>query len=382
MAIDSMKGCLSSIAASEAFAEGVRKVLPDADVVAIAVADGGEGTAYAIAMGKEGARRITSRVTGPLGNAVEAEWWLDEGGSEAYIDMASAAGLTLTDEDQRNPMLTTSYGAGELIMEAAKHNVKHIILGLGGSATVDGGLGACQALGIRLLDSEGNIIKTPFTGGMLNQVAEADLSGLDYKLKDLKLSLACDVVSPLTGEYGAARVFGPQKGASPDDVRLLDDGLEKLRQLAVRKVGIDLNEVSGSGAAGGMAGGLMAFAGGKIEKGAPLVLDTIGFDNLIEEADVIATGEGSSDAQTLMGKIPFEILQRGLKSGIPVLLLAGKIADENALYEAGYTKIVDINSSENIEKSHTEGEEAMNPATAGRRLKSVGETLCELIKKH
>lgn len=382
MAIDSMKGCLESKAASEAFAEGVRNACPDADVVALAVADGGEGTAEAIALGRKTARRMSSRVMGPLGNPVNAEWWIDESASEAYIDMASAAGLTLIGENERNPMLTTSYGVGELINEAVKYSVKHIILGLGGSATVDGGLGACQALGVRLLDADGKELKSPFTGEMLNKVADIDISDASEKLHGVRLSLACDVVAPLTGNLGAARVFGPQKGASPDDVEFLDGGLENVRQIVLRKMGIDLNEVSGSGAAGGMAGGLMAFAGGKIEKGAPLVLDAIGFDNLIEDSDLIVTGEGSSDSQTLMGKLPFEILQRGLKRGIPVWLVAGMIADADELYEAGYAKIMNINSPENIVKSNTEGEEAMNPAIASRRLKSVGETLCQLIKKH
>lgn len=382
VAIDSMKGCLGSIEASEAFADGVRTEFPDTDVAAVAVADGGEGTAAAIAMAKPDVRRIKSRVKGPLGEDIEAEWWLNSKESSAYIDMAAAAGITLISESERNPMRTTSYGVGEIILEALRHHVGHIILGLGGSATVDCGLGACQALGVRFLDADGNEIESPFTGGMLMRVADADMSEVSEELRNVRLSLACDVVAPLTGENGAARVFGPQKGASPEDVGSLEIGLENIRQLTMRKFGIDLNETAGSGAAGGCAGGLMAFAGGKIEKGAPLVLDAIGFDSLIENSDYIVTGEGSADRQTLMGKLPYEILQRGLKSGSPVFLAAGRIKDEAELLDAGFSNLIDINAPDNIGDSNTPGQEAMNPSTASRRLKSAGKTLCRLMKMH
>jgi len=368
VAIDSMKGCLGSLEASEAYAAGIRKSYPDAEVVVMPVADGGEGTAVAIASANKCIKRMTEIVRGPLDKDIEAEWWFDEQNKTAYIDMASAAGLTLVPVENRTPMHATTFGVGQLIMAAICRGVNHIVVGLGGSATVDGGIGACQALGIGFIDAEGNLIKHIIKGSELSEISDIDISQIDEQLRKIEISLACDVTSPFTGKSGAARVFGPQKGASREEVGILEEGLENIRKIILGKFAIDLNAVSGSGAAGGCAGGLMALAGAKIEKGARLVLDSIGFDRIIDGADLIVTGEGSADAQTLMGKLPYEILQRGKERGIPVWLVAGRIADGEALLSAGFDRLININSEENIMCSGTEGENSMESEVAKVRL--------------
>lgn len=352
VAIDSMKGCLGSAEASEACAGGVRDALTGAEVIAVPVADGGEGTAAAIAFSDKAIVRKNSKVSGPDGAMIYAEWWMDAEKTTAYIDLAAAAGLALVPEEKRNPLTATTFGVGQLIMSAVEDGARHIVLGLGGSATVDGGMGACEALGVRF------------------GVDDIDLSHVDTRIKETDLYLACDVTAPFTGENGAARVFGPQKGATPAEVELLEERLVNLRLLILRQFGIDLNGVPGSGAAGGCAGGLMALAGGKIRKGAGLVLDSIGFDRIIAGAGLIVTGEGSADRQTLMGKLPFEILRRGKKFGIPVALVAGRISDGEALKGAGFAAVIDINSEANARMSGTEGKEALDAGVASRRLRT------------
>lgn len=347
VAIDSMKGCLGSLDASRACAEGIRGMISDAEVVTVPVADGGEGTADAIAFSNTLMKRFESRVSGPLGYEVNAEWWLDEENATAYMDMASASGLTLVPEDKRDPMKASTYGVGQLMLCALSMGAKRIVVGMGGSATVDGGIGACNAL-------------------------------KEYG-EPMEILLACDVKSPYTGLNGAARVFGPQKGASPEEVEALEARLENIRQDVLKKFGLDLNDVPGSGAAGGCAGGLVAYFGAEIKNGARLVLDLIGFDKMLEGAGLIITGEGSADKQTLMGKLPFEILQRGKRMGIPVVMVAGRIADAKALNEAGFAAILDINSKENISRSHTAGKFAMDKETAIARLKSISKDIHDCL---
>ncbi len=371
VAMDSMKGCLDSLSASKALADGITKHYADIIAVCIPVADGGEGTAEALAFGNSKFAKQISKVTGPLGGVISAEWFLNRKAATAFIDMASAAGLTLIDERSRNPMFTTTYGVGELILEAFHKGARKILLGLGGSATVDAGLGACQALGLRLLDKDRKELPIPFTGKLFDRITDYDISGFLVDNNNVELFLLCDVKAPFTGPEGAACVFGPQKGASPKEVRFLEKGMEHVRKMIISKNKLDLNEVAGSGAAGGTAGGLLAIAGGRICQGASLLLDAIGFDKSIYNADLIITGEGASDRQTLMGKIPFEILQRGRKRGIPVRLVAGRINDKEALLQAGFERTVCINSPEIIAKSGTFG---MNPLDRETAIKRLGET--------
>ena len=337
VAIDSMKGCLDSLSASKALTEGLmanagsvgktERMIVDAEgaskaeamgemhdkveAIYVPVADGGEGTAEALSYSDGRFARQQSTVLGPLGTEIVAEWYYDAESATAFIDMSAAAGLVLIDESRRNPLNTTSYGVGQLLMEAASKGARKILLGLGGSAIVDAGLGACQALGVNLFDTGNHLLPYPFTGKMLPLVKDFNIEQSFAERYGLDLLLLCDVTAPFTGERGAAQVFGPQKGAGPEEVAYLEKGMENVRELILSRLGIDLNTVAGSGAAGGMAGGLMALAGGEIREGAPLLLDAIGFDAIIEGANLIITGEGSSDSQTLMGKLPFEILQRG-----------------------------------------------------------------------
>ncbi|MDE6522963.1 MAG: glycerate kinase [Muribaculaceae bacterium] len=358
-AMDSMKGCLDSLSASRAIASGIIGQDADIEVVCVPVADGGEGTAEALAFGNTNCKKQISKVTGPLGEEIMAEWYYDEQAGTAFIDMAAAAGLALVEESKRNPLQTTTYGVGELILEAVGKGASKIMLGLGGSATVDGGVGALSAMG--LIEPEA---LTP------KQTIQRETDSISEKIKNggVELLLLCDVSAPFTGQRGAARVFGPQKGASAEDVEVLEARLEEIRSMVKEVRRFDLNDVPGSGAAGGLAGGLMAFAGGRIVKGASVVLDTIGFDDIIEEADLIITGEGSSDSQTLMGKIPYEILQRGKRKDVPVWLVAGRLSDREALLDAGFERIICINSPDIVLRSDTEEQDPMDPDVASRRL--------------
>ncbi len=375
VAMDSMKGCLDSLSASLALADGVRCIFPEAEVVVVPVADGGEGTAEALVYEKKNFERISSRVKGPLGMPVDAEWYFDEKDGVAVIDMAAAAGLTLIAEADRDPLRATTYGVGELIIEAVGMGAKRILLGLGGSGTVDGGIGALAAMAG--LEPEALTPKQTThreTGSFKKTFGLVSLGDRDFHtgaLEGVELMLLCDVEAPFTGERGAARVFGPQKGASAEDVEVLEERLEEIRKIVMERRGIDLNEVPGSGAAGGLAGGLMAFAGGRIVKGAAAVLDAIGFDDIISGADLIITGEGSSDRQTLMGKLPYEILQRGKRHNVPVWLVAGRVEDEDMLLEAGFERVICINTEEVLEISHTVGQNPMDPEVAKTRLSSI-----------
>ncbi|MDE5794002.1 MAG: glycerate kinase [Muribaculaceae bacterium] len=358
-AMDSMKGCLDSLSASRAIASGIIGQDADIEVVCVPVADGGEGTAEALAFGNSNCEKQVTKVSGPLGEEIMAEWYYDEESGTAFIDMAVAAGLALVEESKRDPLRTTTYGVGELIMEAVEKGAKKILLGLGGSATVDGGVGALSAMG--LIEPEALPPK---------QTIQTETDSISEKIEKggVELLLLCDVSAPFTGQRGAARVFGPQKGASAEDVEALEARLEEIRSKVKEVRGIDLNDVPGSGAAGGLAGGLMAFAGGKIVKGASVVLDAIGFNDIIEGANLIITGEGSSDQQTLMGKIPYEILQRGKRKDVLVWLVAGRICDCEALLDAGFERIICINSPEIVLRSDTEGQDPMDPEIASRRL--------------
>lgn len=360
VAMDSLKGCLDSLSASRALAAGLSGQNADVEVVCVPVADGGEGTAEALTFGHSNCEKQISDVTGPLGHKIKAEWYLDKKSATAFMDMAAAAGLALVEESNRNPIHTTTFGVGELILEAVEKGANKIMLGLGGSATVDGGLGALRAMG--LIEPE---TLAP------EQTVQRETDSFIEKKGKIELLLLCDVSAPFTGDRGAARVFGPQKGASAEDVEVLDERLEEICGLVKKIRGIDLNDVPGSGAAGGLAGGLMAFAGGRIVEGASVVLDAIGFDDIIEGADLIITGEGSSDSQTLMGKIPYEILQRGKRKNIPVWLVAGRVEDEEALLKAGFEKIICINSPDIMRRSNTDGKDPLAPEVAARRLSSI-----------
>ncbi len=382
VAIDSMKGCLSSLEASSAFAIGIRETDPEAEVLVVPVADGGEGTANVLAHGAGLKESIKNCVIGPMGNDVEAEWWYNQNTSTAYIDMAQTSGLTLVEVDSRDPLIASSYGFGQLICNALDIGATTIVAGLGGSATVDGGVGACQALGIRFLDSNGNLIPDFAGGRQLSVIDKIDITGIDPRLKSTHLILLCDVDNPFTGPKGAARVFGPQKGASKNDIVILETGLENLRKAIKSICRIDLNEIAGSGAAGGCAGGLTALTGGVICEGAQFVLDTLELYSKIRGVTALVTGEGSSDVQTLMGKLPYGILRLGKAEGVTVALVAGNINDSAKLKNAGFSTLYNINDPEIIESSATKGMHAMIPSVAKCRLMATGAKFAVYAKKH
>jgi glycerate kinase len=339
LAPQALKGSLDAAAVGAAMAEGVRIALPDAAVVMIPVADGGEGTVRAL-VAATGGQLLHSRVTGPLGEPVEAAWGLlgantatpDE--KTAVIEMAAAAGLPLVPPERRDPRATTTYGVGELMRAALDAGCARILIGIGGSATNDGGAGMAQALGARLLDANGNDL--PPGGAALAGLARIDVSGMDARLARTAVRVASDVTNPLTGPEGASAVYGPQKGATPQMVAELDAALAQYAAILQRDLGADVTDTPGAGAAGGLGAGLLAFARAELVPGARLVFEALRFDERISGADLIFTAEGRLDAQTAYGKAVGAVATAGQRQGVPVVALAGAVAmDDTALRALG-----------------------------------------------
>lgn len=335
---DSFKGSCSSREAGRRIAAGIGTVFPDALIVRLPVADGGEGTVDAVLEGGGGKRKCLT-VRGPMGEAVSAGYGLLDGG-RAVIEMAEASGLTLVPEAVRNPLLTSTYGTGELVRDAIDEGCDEILIGIGGSATNDGGMGMAAALGYRFLDSKGDALEC--RGGALSRIARIDASGADPRLKSksLRMYVACDVSNPLTGPSGASAVFGPQKGATPEMVRELDAGLVNLASLARRDLGVEMESVPGAGAAGGLGGGLIAFAGARLESGIEAILDLVRFDECLDGADLVITGEGAIDGQTKFGKVPVGVARRAGARGVPTVALVGEIREgAEVVYDLGIRAI-------------------------------------------
>ncbi|MBM4039254.1 MAG: glycerate kinase [Planctomycetes bacterium] len=324
IAPDSFKECLAAEEVAEAMARGVRGALPEAEVVCVPMADGGEGTVRALVAATGGELR-RARVTGPLGEPVEAEFGLFGDGRTAVIEMAAASGLPLVPPDRRDPTKTTTYGTGELIAAALGLGVECLILGIGGSATVDGGAGMAQALGARLLDAEGKPIG--WGGGDLGRLATIDLSAMDPRLRGVACDVACDVTNPLTGPSGAAAVYGPQKGATPEMVELLDANLAHFARVAERDLGVAVRDVPGSGAAGGLGAGLMAFLGARLRPGVELVIQAVGLERKLRGAGLVLVGEGRMDAQTAYGKVPVGVARLARRMGIPAVAIVGSLGE-------------------------------------------------------
>jgi glycerate 2-kinase len=326
LAPDSFKGALSAAGACAAMAEGIRRVAPNAEIRPIPLADGGEGTTEAL-VAATGGWIQTVPVTGPLPEerrGVEARLgWLGEG--RAVLEMASASGLPLVSPERRNPLRTTSFGTGELIAAALNAGARHLILGLGGSATNDLGAGMAQALGVRFLNADGQPIHAPLCGGLLNAVAAVDLSGLHPALATCRLEVACDVDNPLLGPEGATAVYGPQKGATPEMAVELEAGLAHLIGLVEQAAGRRVRERPGAGAAGGMGAMLMALTAAELRPGIALVLEASGFAAALEGADLVLTGEGRVDGQTARGKTIHGVARAAAAAGVPVVVIAGEI---------------------------------------------------------
>ncbi|MGE5422750.1 MAG: glycerate kinase [Ignavibacteriales bacterium] len=340
IAPDSFKESLSSPEAAARIAEGVRKVLPNTEIIEIPLSDGGEGLTKTIAAAC-GGRFISADVTGPLGTPVPAFFAILEDGETAVMEMASASGLMLVQRALRNPLLTTTFGTGELIVKALDAHCRTLIVGIGGSATNDGGAGMAQALGYKLLNSEGESIG--FGASELLNLNSIDASEVDPRLKESVVVVACDVNNPLCGPKGAAYVYAPQKGAAPDMLPLLDQALEHLATVIERDLGLSVKDLPGSGAGGGLGAGLMAFAGGHLQKGIDLVLKTVNFEDKLKGADLVITGEGEINAQSLHGKVPIGVAQISKKLGIPVLAIVGSIGPgAEHCYQAGIDGIMTL----------------------------------------
>jgi len=328
IAPNAFKESLSAAEVARVTAEAFRLAIPDSTCVCVPMADGGDGTVEAL-LAARGGRRLTHTVTGPLGMPQTAAWGLLGDGQTAVVEMAAASGLALVPSSRRNPLHTTSRGTGELVAHALDHGVQSLILGLGGSATVDGGLGMMQALGVRFFDAAGQALVTALTGGDLHRVADLDVSDLDPRLRGISLRMASDVDNPLLGSRGAAAVFGPQKGASPADVAFLEEGLARVHVLIERRLGRNVVARAGAGAAGGAGAALMAFLDAALEPGAQLVMETAGLLHKLQGVDLVVTGEGRLDRSTLDGKAPAHVARMARAAGTPVLAVCGA-CDEQA----------------------------------------------------
>jgi len=322
LAPDSFKGTLWAWEASEVMEEGLRDSGLDCRMEKLPIADGGEGTAEVLRRAW-GGMRMSSSVQGPLYEKVEASWGLSPDRKTAVLDMASASGLTLIPVERRNPLLTSTYGTGELILNAIQSGVEEILVGIGGSATVDGGLGALRALGVKLYDEQRNLLEG--RGQDLLRLWEVDARALDSIVGSVRIVAMVDVRNPLCGSEGAARVYAPQKGASPEVVALLEEGLERWAERIEMERGISVKDLPGAGAAGGLPAALVAYANAEICPGAPFVLQRLQFDEKVTGKDLLITGEGMVDSKTLYGKAPYEALQRAKQRGVPVVLLAGSL---------------------------------------------------------
>ena len=385
IASDSFKGSLASIEVAQSIEMGILDVFPSCDIVKVAVADGGEGTMDALCQSL-GGKVVRIPVEDPIGRTINASYVILEDGNTAVLEMSSASGLTLLTPAERNPMLTSTYGTGQLIDDAIGRGCRRFLVGIGGSATNDAGMGMLKALGYRFLDAEGN--ELPGAGASLSKVCGIDCSGVSQAVRDSEFIVACDVDSPLYGPDGAAYVFAPQKGADPDMVKALDDGLRHYADVVASYTGkIPMHggpsctgetsimkyaaSMPGAGAAGGLGYAFVAFFGARLQRGVDMVLDAVGFDSIIEGADLVITGEGRIDAQTLTGKTPYGVLQRASRQNIPVIALAGSVALDDS---SGFTAIRQITPPD------MQLSEAMLPAVASANLRRTISALLQQFR--
>lgn len=350
IACDSFKGCLESGEVASAVTEGIRKVMPDAEIIISETADGGEGTG-GILTKSMGGETVTASVKDPLGRLINAQYGItskvmsseitageatekgrdlakwESGNKTAIIEMAQASGLTLLSKEERNPLFTSTYGTGELILNAISKGCRKFMIGIGGSATNDGGTGMLEALGFRFLDKNGKEIKG-CCGGRLGEIADIDSKSVSQEILDSEFIVACDVTTPFCGEEGATKVFASQKGAEIKSIESLESGMQSFAAVINQKYGINLNDIPGTGAAGGLGGAFKAFLKAELKSGIDIILDAAGFDNIIEGATLVITGEGKIDFQSSRGKVIDGICRRCHVKNVPVLAIAG-IVDDN-----------------------------------------------------
>lgn len=327
LAPDSFKENLTSLQVAGEIEKGIRRVFPRARCVKVPMADGGEGTVQSL-VDATGGRLVRCRVTAPLGNIVTAQYGLLGDGRTAVIEMAEASGLPRVPRERRNPLLTSTYGTGQLLLDAVKRGVHTIIIGIGGSATNDGGAGMAQALGARFLDGTGRPIAGIAAGGMLDRIHAIDMNGIDARLRRTKILVACDVTNPLCGPQGASHVYGRQKGATPAMAARLDRNLGHFARLIKRDLGVDVARRPGAGAAGGLGAGLMAFTRAQLKRGVELVVKATRLESHMQGADLAITGEGRVDFQTAFGKTPSGVARAARRHGVPVVAIGGGLADD------------------------------------------------------
>lgn len=325
IAPDSFKGSLTAKEVADYIENGIKKIKPKANTVKIPLADGGEGTVQAL-VDAHGGYKVNKEVLGPLGKTVQAEFGLIEGGKTAIIEMAAASGIQLIKNHQLNPKITTTYGTGQLINEALEYNIDKLIVGIGGSATNDGGVGMAQALGVSFKNQSSEEIG--FGGAQLNQIDSIDASNINPRIKEVEILTACDVNSPFFGPQGATYVYGPQKGADSEMVEELENNMRYLNKKIVEELNIDLQTIEGSGAAGGLGGGLVAFCNASLVSGVDIILEASNIDEKLKEADLVITGEGRIDYQSLQGKTTMGIARRSKKYDVPIIIIAGSIGEK------------------------------------------------------
>lgn len=371
LAFDSFKGSLSSEQAARRAEAAVGRIFPACEVVRTVVADGGEGTTEAILHARGGTSH-TVRVHDPLMRPIEARYGTIDQGRTAVLEMAAAAGLTLLGTAERNPLQTTTYGVGEMIADALQHGCRKVLIGIGGSATNDAGCGMLRALGFRLLDRNGHELDG--TGASLEQLAGINDRQALTALRDTEFIVACDVDNPLYGPQGAAHVFAPQKGADPQTVERLDAGLRNFASVVERFTGSAFARTPGAGAAGGLGGALLSLLHARLRPGIEMLLDAVEFDRLIDGADLILTGEGRIDRQTLHGKVPCGILAAARKRGVPVIALGGSVENPRELAENGFAALFPI------VPGPVSLDEAMREENAGANLENTVEQILRTLK--
>ena len=334
------KGNLSALQVARAIVSGIKRVLPDAVTTIKPMADGGEGTVPAL-VDATGGKIMTKEVTDPLGGRVTAHWGLLSDKVTGVIEMAAASGLPLVPPEKRNPLVTTTYGTGELILAALESGCRKLIIGIGGSATNDGGAGMAQALGAKLVDAKGAAL--PFGGAALANLERIDVTTLDARLADCEVLIASDVTNPLCGAQGASAVYGPQKGATPQMVAQLDAALAHYADVIQRDLGVEVKNVPGAGAAGGLGAGLIAFLKAKVIPGIDVVIQASGLVESLKDADLVFTAEGKIDSQTAYGKVPTGVAKKAKEFGLPVIAIAGEVADDyRVVYQHGIDAVLSI----------------------------------------
>ena len=372
IAPQSFKGSLSAHEVARAMDRGVRRVVADIETTILPMADGGEGTVEALVEATHG-RFLTTEVTGPLGERVKARWGILGDGVSAVVEMAAASGLTLVPKGKLNPMAATTYGTGELIKAALDAGCRRLIIGIGGSATNDGGAGMVQALGVRLLDGKGK--ELPWGGAALAGLRQIDISGIDRRLAECEVTVASDVTNKLCGEEGASMVYGRQKGATEEMCRQLDEALCNYAGVIKRDLGINVMDLPGGGAAGGLGAGLAAFLGVRLAPGVEIISEVVGLEDYLKGADIVFTGEGRIDPQTSFGKTVAGVARKAKEHGIPVIAIVGEIAgDYEKIYQQGIDAVLSTAPGPiSLRKSMTSAEHLVaDAAERAMRLVLIG----------